>query len=154
MLIDSHHHLWRYSADQYPWISDDMAVLRQDFWSAELQGIAEENGVEGFVTVQARQSLEETQALLDLSGTQPLIRGVVGWVDFASSEVGDQLDRFAAHAKLKGLRHVVQDEPDDRFILGKDFNRGIRALAGRDLVYDVLIFARQLGPSIEFREDS
>ena len=127
-----------------------MSVLRRDFWSADLQQIASENAVDGFVTVQARQSLKETETLLELANTQPLIKGVVGWVDFASPAVTEQLDRFSDQAKLKGLRHVVQDEPNDRFILGADFNRGIKALQGRNLVYDVLIFARQLAPSIEF----
>lgn len=150
MLIDSHHHLWKYSAQQYPWISDQMSVLRRDFWSQDLQSIADENQIDGFVTVQARQSLAETETLLALAEEQPLIKGVVGWVDFASDQVERQLDAFADQPKLKGLRHVVQDEPDDRFILGENFNRGIRALVGRGLVYDVLIFSRQLGPSIEF----
>ncbi|QDV45184.1 Amidohydrolase [Stieleria neptunia] len=150
MLIDSHHHLWKYSAEQYPWISDKMSVLRNDFWSDDLNRLSDEHGVEGFVTVQARQSLEETETLLSLADSQPLIKGVVGWVDFASDQISDQLDRFADNDKLKGLRHVVQDEPDDRFILGADFNSGIRKLAGRGLVYDVLIFARQLESSIEF----
>lgn len=150
MLIDSHHHLWKYSAEQYPWISDRMSVLRKDFWSDDLNSLSGEHGVDGFVTVQARQSLEETETLLTLAQSQPLIKGVVGWVDFASDEITEQLDRFAGNDNLKGLRHVVQDEPDDRFILGAAFNSGIRQLAGRDLVYDVLIFARQLESSIEF----
>lgn len=150
MLIDSHHHLWKYSADQYPWIDDQMAVLRRDFWSEDLDEIAQTHAIDGFVTVQARQSLEETETLLSICDSQPLIKGVVGWVDFASEQVTEQLDRLGSHTGLKGLRHVVQDEPDNGFILGKDFNRGISALVGRDLVYDVLIFARQLGPSIEF----
>jgi L-fuconolactonase len=150
MTIDSHHHLWKYSADQYPWISDDMAILRRDYWDRELSEIAKSHDVDGFVTVQARQSLVETETLLTLSESQSLIKGVVGWVDLASEEVCDQLDRFGGHKKLKGVRHVVQDEPDDQFILGRAFNRGVAALSGRNLVYDVLIFARQLGPAIEF----
>ena len=150
MLIDSHHHLWQYSPDQYPWINDQMAVLRRDFWTDELKQVASDHGVDGFVTVQARQSIAETETLLQLADSTPLIRGVVGWVDFRSPAVAEQLDRFADASKLKGLRHVVQDEPDDRFILGEDFNRGIRQLKSRGLVYDVLIFARQLDPAIEF----
>ncbi len=150
MLIDSHHHLWRYSADDYPWINDQMDVLRRDYWTAELERIAGDHAVDRFVTVQARQSLAETETLLQLADANPLIGGVVGWVDFRSSAVGEQIERFAGHPKLKGFRHVVQDEPDDRFILAADFNRGIGELCSRNLVYDVLIFARQLEPAIEF----
>ena len=78
------------------------------------------------------------------------MRGIVGWVPLADAKVGDTLDRLASEHLLKGVRHVVQDEPDDRFILGDDFNRGVAQLEGRNLVYDVLIFARQLPASIEF----
>ncbi len=150
MVIDSHHHLWKYSPEQYGWISEQMSVLRRDFWSDELAEISRENGVDGFVSVQARQSIEETQTLLKLAEEQPLIKGVVGWVDFRLPRVAEQLDAFSDAPKLKGLRHVVQDEPDDRFILGDAFNAGIVQLAGRGLVYDVLIFAKQLAASIEF----
>ena len=131
MLIDSHHHLWKYSAEQYGWIDDEMVVLRRDFWSAELEKISSDHDVDGFVTVQARQMLEETDDLLSLAEIQPLIKGVVGWVDFRSDQITEQLDRYADNPKLKGLRHVVQGEPEDDFILGEAFNRGIRQLVGR-----------------------
>lgn len=150
MLIDSHHHLWKYSAEQYGWINDDMSVLKRDFLTAELKQVAEESSVDGFVAVQARQILAETHDLLRIAESEPLIRGVVGWVDLASAGIADELDSLADAKLLKGVRHVVQDEPDDRFILGADFNRGISELKGRGLVYDVLIFARQLPASIEF----
>ncbi len=150
MLIDSHHHLWRYSPEQYGWIDEEMSVLRRDFLAAELRQVASQSGVDGFVSVQARQTVEETESLLAIAEEEPLIRGVVGWVPLADADVESVLDRFADTPLLKGVRHVVQDEPDDRFIVGVDFNRGIDALKGRGLVYDVLIFARQLPTSIEF----
>lgn len=150
MLIDSHHHLWAYSAAQYGWISDEMSVLRADFLAPQLNEIATESGVSGFVSVQARQTIEETSELLAIAASEPLIRGVVGWVPLAAANVGEVLDQFADADLLKGVRHVVQDEPDDRFILGDDFNRGVALLKDRGLVYDVLIFARQLAASIEF----
>ncbi|MEM1070148.1 MAG: amidohydrolase family protein [Planctomycetota bacterium] len=150
MIIDSHHHLWKYSSDQYGWINDEMNVLKQDFLAAELRQVASESEIDGFVSVQARQTLEETHTLLKLASSEPLIRGVVGWVPLADGHVTDTLDRLASESKLKGVRHVVQDEPDDEFILGSDFNRGIAQLVDRDLVYDVLIFAKQLPASIQF----
>lgn len=127
-----------------------MTVLKRDYWESDLDRIGRDNGVDGFVTVQARQSLVETETLLDLARRNDRIKGVVGWVDFRSPDVAAQLDRFADHKQLKGLRHVVHDEPDDRFILGEAFNRGIDQLVGRDLVYDVLIFAKHLPATVEF----
>ena len=150
MLIDSHHHLWKYSAAEYGWIDESMEVLRQDFLLNELRGIAVGSGVDGFVAVQARQSLAESEDLLRMAAEEPLIRGVVGWVPLADPKVGEHLDLLAQQDKLKGVRHVVQDEPDDRFLLGDEFNRGVTQLKDHGLVYDILIFARQLPASIEF----
>lgn len=150
MLIDSHHHLWQYSEQEYGWIDDSMSVLKQDFLGPQLREVSERSGVDGFVSVQARQSIEETQTLLKIADGEPLVKGVVGWVPLAKESVGDVLDQFADAKTLKGVRHVVQDEPDDEFLQRPDFNRGISQLAERGLVYDVLIFARQLPSAIEF----
>lgn len=150
MLIDSHHHLWKYSPEQYGWISDQMLPLQADFLLPELHEIAAESSVDGFVSVQARQSLQETEDLLAMAETSPLIAGVVGWVPLAAPEIGQTLDRLGEQKLLKGVRHVVQDEEDDHFILGQDFNLGVSQLAAHNLVYDVLIFAKQLPASIKF----
>lgn len=150
MIIDSHHHLWQYSAEDYGWIGDDMSSLRRDFLLDELRDVAADHGVNRFVTVQARQSLEETRWLLGLSDQEPRIGAVVGWAPLAEANVSDVLDRFSEHPRLRGIRHVVQDEPDDRFLLGEAFNRGVEALTARRLVYDILIYARQLPAAIEF----
>lgn len=150
MLIDSHHHLWKYSAEEYGWIDDDMSVLRRDFLSPELRQIASGSGVDGFVSVQARQTIDETTALLEIAANEPLIKGVVGWVPLADPNVESVVEKFSDAKLLKGVRHVVQDEPDASFILGADFNRGIATLNRHALVYDVLIFAKQLPAAIEF----
>jgi L-fuconolactonase len=152
MLIDSHHHLWEYSKEEYPWISDQMALLRKNFLSAELNGVAAQCGVDGFITVQARQSLAETSALIQIACQNPRILGVVGWVPLADPNVADHLADLAQAPQLKGVRHVVQDEPDDRFLLGADFNAGVERLVEFGLVYDILIYARQLPAAIEFAD--
>ncbi|QDT09419.1 amidohydrolase family protein [Planctomycetes bacterium K23_9] len=149
-LIDSHHHLWKYSPEQYGWISNEMAVLRKDFLAAQLRQIAQQSGVDGFVSVQARQTLAETDELLALAKEEPLIQAVVGWLPLADPSIDQILQRYADQPKLKGVRHVVQDEADDRFIMGDDFNRGVALLKEQNLIYDVLIFAKQLPASIEF----
>ncbi len=150
MLIDSHHHLWKYSAQQYGWINDSMSVLKADYGPRELSEVAQDHGIDGFVAVQARQCLAENEALLSAADAEPRILGVVGWVPFAAADVKSELERSTADARMKGFRHVVQDEPDDRFLLRDDFNRGIGELVSFDLVYDLLIFAKQLPAAIEF----
>jgi L-fuconolactonase len=148
--IDAHHHFWNYSAAEYGWISDEMRELQRDFLAGDLQREMAGAGVDGAVTVQARQTLEETRWLLRIAEEQSFLRGVVGWAPLASADFPRHLEELAAHAKLKGLRHVIQDEPDDDFMLGKEFNRGISALAGMGLVYDILIFERHLRPAAKF----
>jgi L-fucono-1,5-lactonase len=148
--IDAHHHMWRYSSAEYGWIDDRMQALRRDFLPADLEKELYAAGIAGAVTVQARQSVEETEWLLSLAGTSLFLRGVVGWAPLASEGFAANLDRLRSHKKLKGLRHVIQDEPDASFINRPDFNRGISALQGSGLVFDILIFAKHLSAAVAF----
>ncbi len=150
MRIDSHHHFWRYTPEEFGWIDDAMATIRRDFGPEDLATAAKSAGVEGVVSVQARQCLAETEDLLAFAAQHSLVRGVVGWVDLRDARVGDDLVRFASHPKFKGVRHVVQGEPDDAFILGDAFNRGVALLRAHRLVYDILIFARHLPNTVRF----
>lgn len=150
MRIDSHHHFWDYSAAAYPWISAEMAPLRRDFAAADLQQELALAGIEAVVSVQARQTLEETEWLLGLAQEHDFIHGVVGWLPLADAQVLLEIERLAANPWLKSVRHVVQDEPDNEFILGKQFNHGVSLLRGFDLAYDILIFARHLPHTIRF----
>jgi L-fuconolactonase len=148
--IDAHQHFWQYNSEEYGWIGPSMEVLRQDWLPADLVEVAKPAGVEGTVAVQARQCLDETLWLLELADSEPAIQGVVGWVDLQSPGVKDQLAQLAVNSKLRGVRHVVQDEPDDEFMLHRDFQQGIAALADWGLTYDILIFARHLPAACEF----
>jgi L-fuconolactonase len=148
-VIDAHHHLWRYSATEYDWINDSMAALRRDFLPEDLIAELANASVDGAVTVQARQSLEETRWLLELAQNCKAIRGVVGWAPTAASDFEASLHVFAADPKLVGLRHVVQAEGKG-FLDGTGFNHGVRAMEKFGLVYDLLIVERQLEEAISF----
>lgn len=150
MKIDAHHHFWHYNTQDYGWISDEMAVLRRDFLPADLKPELDRAGIDRVVSVQARQCVEETEWLLKLAEGNDFIAGVIGWLPIASPDFPALLEKFAANPKLRAIRHVVQDEPDDRFILGEAFNRGIDRLLSTHLVYDILIFERHLPYAIEF----
>jgi len=152
MRIDSHVHLWEYDPEQYGWISPEAKVLQCNYLPDDLAKLQEPLGFDGAVAVQARQTLEETEFLLGLANEHENVLGVVGWVDLRGDEVEAQLERFANHPAFCGVRHVVQDEPDDRFIVRDDFVRGVRALTSFDLVYDILIYHRQLPATLEFVE--
>ena len=144
MRIDSHQHFWNYDAAQYPWMSDAMGALRRDYLPEDLAPLLHATGFDGTVVVQARQTVEETEWLLGLADRYPTIQGVVGWVDLCSGELVRQLERLAPHPKLVGVRHVIHDEPDDRFMLRPEFRRGIGRLGEFELAYDLLLFPRHL----------
>lgn len=148
--IDAHHHFWRYDPAGYGWIGEDMSAIRRDFLPADLLAEIRAAGIGGVVSVQARQTREETAWLLELAAEHDFIRGVVGWVPLVAREVAGELERFAAAPKLKGVRHVLHDEADDEYMLRADFNAGIRALRPFDLAYDLLIFERHLPQTIAF----
>jgi L-fuconolactonase len=148
--IDSHHHLWKYSHADYPWISEGMESIRQDFLFPELTQVMKAAKMDGVVTVQARQSLLETDWLLDLASQHDSMRGVVGWVPLTDPAVASHLEKYWRYPKLKAVRHVLHDEPDDFYILREDFNRGVSQLEDVGLRYDILIFERHLPQTIEF----
>ena len=149
MRIDSHQHFWHYSPAEYLWISDRMAVLKHDFLPDDLQPLLQSIHFDGCVAVQARQNLEETRWLLELAEKYEFVNGVVGWVDLCSEKLPQQLQRFASNPKLAGVRHVVQDEPDDEFMLRPEFRRGISRLREFDLTYDLLLFPKHLKPAVQ-----
>ena len=150
MKIDSHHHFWKYDPVTYSWMNEKMGVLKKDYQPEDLKAEINSSNIDGVISVQADQSMRETDDLLKHANEHSFIQGVVGWFPLAEPELEGLLERYASDPWLKGVRHVVQDEPDDRFILGDAFNAGIRRLKPHNLVYDILIYERQLGASIEF----
>jgi len=128
VIVDSHHHFWRYDPVEYGWISDSMRALRRDFLPADLRREAAAAGVDGVVSVQARQTLSETHALLAHARENDFIRGVVGWVPLVDPAVRGTLEELAQDPYLRACRHVLQDEPDDEYMLRRDFNEGVRAV--------------------------
>ncbi len=148
MQLDSHQHFWKYDAAQYPWIPPG-SPLHRDWLPEDLAPLLAAAGLDGCIAVQARQTVEESRWLLQLAAESPIIKGVVGWVDLRSERVGEQLAELSANPKFRGVRHVVQDEPDDQFMLGVDFQHGISLLREFGLTYDLLIFPRQLPAAIE-----
>lgn len=150
MRIDAHQHFWRYSPAEYGWMDDRMTRIRRDFLPEDLAPLLAACGLDGAVAVQARSSLEETRFLLELARAHDCVKGVVGWADLCAADLDAVLDELCQEPLLRGLRHVVQDEPDDDFLRREDFQAGARKLAARGLVYDILIYPRQLDAAVAF----
>lgn len=148
MKIDAHQHFWKYDPVEYDWIDDSMSLLKKDFLPEHLTTELSNCGFDGCIAVQARQTEEESRFLLDLARQNKFIKGVVGWVDLRNNKVHERLEILSKNKLLKGIRHIVQSEPDD-FMLKKDFQNGISVLKQFNLTYDILIYPRQLISAIE-----
>ena len=149
MKIDSHQHFWKYDPVRDTWITDAMKVLKRDYLPKDLVPECQANGVDASIVVQVGQSEEETRFLLDLAESNNNIEGVVGWVDLCSPRVAERLRFFSRFNSLCGFRHIVQSEPDDRFLLRRDFMNGTSHLREFGFVYEILIYAKQLPAAIE-----
>ena len=150
MVIDSHQHFWNYNPNKQSWIDDSMSVIRKSFTPEDLQKVYAENSIDACVAVQADQTLDETNFLLDLASKNNFIKGVVGWVDLRNKNIDEVLESYSNAENLKGIRHIVQGEPDHNFLLRPNFLNGISKLEKHNLAYDILIFPHQLGTAIEF----
>ncbi|MFT4054342.1 MAG: amidohydrolase family protein [Novosphingobium sp.] len=141
--IDAHQHFWRYDAADFGWIQPG-SILGRDYAPDDLRGDLDDAGIARTIAVQARQSEDETRWLLDLAACNPWIAGVVGWTDLRAADVATRLEAWSGATLLIGFRHVVQDEPDPRFLLDPSFQRGVRAALEYGFAYDLLIRAPQL----------
>lgn len=141
-MLDTHHHLWSYNPDDYPWIPAN-TPLAQNHLLVELEEATSLAGVTGTIAVQARQTTEESASLLKIAHQSDLIRGVVGWIPLVSENVDEELELFSDNPKFVGIRHVLQDEPDAYF-LRDDFHRGLSKLPAHDLRYDILLYQHQI----------
>lgn len=144
MIIDTHHHLWSYKSDDFPWIDDSICELKQDFLTDQLKTALIENNINKTIVVQARQSIEETEFLLSQANDTDFIAGVIGWVDLKSDQLEETLHHFMHSKYFKGVRHVLHDEIDDDYILNESFQSGLSCLGDNNLIYELLIFPKHL----------
>jgi len=145
--IDTHQHFWKFDPVRDNWIDDTMKVIQRDFLPPDLAPVLHENKIEGCVSVQADQSENETQFLLNLAHKNNFIKGVVGWVDLRSPQLTERLEYYSAFKKLKGFRHIVQAEPIG-FMRSPEFSKGISALKNFNFTYDILIYPHQIQDAI------
>ena len=150
LIIDAHQHFWQYDALEYPWITDQLSPLKRDFLPADLDIVLKNEHISGSISVQARQSEKENEFLLQHAENNSFIKGVVGWIDLRSEKIDEKLSFYQNFPKMKGFRHVVQDESDPYFMLQPAFLNGINAVIQSGFTYDILVYARQLPQVLSF----
>ena len=141
LRIDAHQHFWTYSAHpmHFPWMTDELSVLRHDFGPNDLQPLLDAQGIDGTIAVQAREIPEETDFLLALSAESPCIKGVVGWLDLCDPAIETAIEKAAQNPLLKGLRMLIHDRPDTDFASSPAHLRGVKLLESHGLAYDLLL---------------
>lgn len=142
MRVDAHQHYWWPQRGDYPWMAGAPDVLRQPFGPADLQPLLAECGIDASVLVQAAPTVAETDYLLAIAEATPSVAGVVGWIDFERPQDRAVLERLAAHPLLLGIRPMVQDLPDDDWLLRADIDWAFAALQELDLSFDALGYPR------------
>ena len=156
MIIDGHQHFWDPARADYPWMdAPKLAPIRRAFGPSELAPLLRANGIDASILVQCRSSTRETEEFLRVAAATPFVVGVVGWVDLTDGAVDETLDRLRASPdgdKLVGIRHQVHDESDPDWLLRDDVQRGLTAVFGRDLTYDLLVRTRELPAAIATAE--
>ena len=149
MIIDAHQHFWKIDRGDYGWMDGAGPTLRRDYLPGDLEPTLRRFGVSATVLVQAAPTTEETDFLLDLAEQHDFIAGVVGWVDLESETFRDDLARLMARPKFVGIRPMLQDLDDDRWILRPRVLAALEHLAAVDLALDILIFPRHLPYVVE-----
>lgn len=144
MQIDAHQHFWNPARGDYSWMPEDDPVLSRRYGPEELWPQLQAAGVEGTILVQAAPTVAETEYMLGIADATPWVLGVVGWVDFEKPGDLAELKRLARHPKFKGVRPMIQDLPDDNWMLREDVQWAFRAICDLGLRFDALGFPRHL----------
>ncbi len=144
MKIDSHQHFWKVTRGDYHWMNPDVPVLYRDYLPEDLRGILQECGIDKTILVQAAQTTAETSFLLELAGVHDFIAGVVGWLDLESRTFPEQFAQFCANPKFIGIRPMLQDLPEDDWILRPRVIEALRLIARADFPFDFLTYTRHL----------
>jgi L-fuconolactonase len=142
--IDAHHHFWNPARGDYGWMPPDDPILSRTYGPSDLAPVLAATGVSQTVLVQAAPSVHETEYLLGLADACPTVAKVVGWIDFEDAGQLQTLERLAQHPKFAGVRPMIQNLPDDDWMLREDVQWAFLALCDLDLTFDCLGFPRHL----------
>jgi L-fuconolactonase len=150
--IDAHQHFWRLADRPGQWPPPSLAAIHRDFGPEALHPLLDAAGLDASVLVQTLESETETGWMLRLAADDPRIAAVVGWTALDAPGAPDAIGRLAAHAKLRGLRPMLQDQADVGWIASPALHPAIAAMARHGLVFDALVRPRHLDTLLRLAE--
>lgn len=137
--VDAHQHFWDLSGGGYSWLAPDLGEIHRSFGVADVEPLAAAAGVDDVVLVQADDSLEDTEAMIQIADEWNRVVGIVAWAPLADAHALDSvLERYAADPRIVGIRHLMHDEPDPDWVMGQAVGWGLARLAERGLSFDVV----------------
>jgi L-fuconolactonase len=142
--IDSHMHVWKLSRGDYGWLTSDLAPIYRDFTVDDVRESWEQAGIDYAILVQAAPTSEETQYLLRVAEAEPKVKGVVGWIDMLSPHAISELKHLSSNKLLRSIRPMLQDIPDDDWMLKAELTPVYRALIDLGICFDALVLPRHL----------
>lgn len=143
-MIDAHQHFWRIGEHDCTWPTADLSPIYRNFGPEDLSPLAHAAGVTGTVLVQSQDSDADTDFILRVANESSLVKAVVGWVDLTSSAAVPRIKNLAQHPKMRGLRPMLQNLPEDRWILREDIEPAILEMQQSKLSLDALVYVRHL----------
>jgi L-fuconolactonase len=153
MRIDAHQHYWKIERGDYDWMSAPGArPLRRDYLPRDLAPLLASQRIDRTIVVQAAATLAETDFLLGLAEGESSVAGVVGWLDIEAPDFASVLGRYASHPAFLGIRPMLQDLPDDRFLVRPRVLENLSELARSGRKLDLLVLPRHLPVVIEALE--
>lgn len=150
MRVDCHQHFWRLDRGDYTWLTPDFTPIYRDFGPQDIAPYLDRHGIEATVLVQAAATIAETDYMLEIAAGYPVVRGVVGWVDFDAPGVAGDIDRLAQKPLIKSFRPMIQDIADPNWMLQPHLAPGLAALQHHDIAFDALLKPPHLQPFRKF----
>lgn len=147
MKLDAHQHFWSLQRENdYGFLTPEAGVLYRDYAPDELAPLLAAHGIQYSIAVQAAETVQETLYLLELAERHEFVAGVVGWIDLEadSDSFMHVWNQLRQHRKFVGIRPMLQDLPDDRWILQPNVLENLRTLAAEQFPFDMLVYPRHL----------
>lgn len=153
MKIDAHQHFWKLDTKLYDWPTPGLKPIYRDFLPGDLEMHLKRHNIKQTIVVQAAESIEETEFLLDLADQYEFMGGVVGWIDLSSTEFPNHFKRLLKWPKFVGIRPMLQSMANNHWILKPEVKRNIRLLVENDFPLDLLIYPKHLRHIVELLKE-